>query len=107
MGEKENDQMELWYTMYEQMKGSCMYADARVSIRLPGEYLDFVREYANQRRTTVSELLVGFIKGLKNSCETKDDKISPEVQRMIGIVPIENLKDDICDYYAYLEKKHT
>lgn len=98
--------MELWYTMYEQMKGSCMYADARVSIRLPGEYLDFVREYANQRRTTVSELLVGFIKGLKNSCE-KDDKISPEVQRMIGIVPIENPKDDICDYYAYLEKKHT
>lgn len=99
--------MELWYTMYKQTKGSCMYADARVSIRLPGEYLEFVREYANQRRTTVSELLVGFIKGLKASSETECDKISPEVQRMIGIVPIENPKDDICDYYAYLEKKHT
>ena len=84
-----------------------MYANARISIRIPGEYLDFVREYANRRRTTVSELLVGFIKGLKSACTTTDDGISPEVRRMIGIVPIANSEVDACDYYDYLERKHT
>lgn len=84
-----------------------MYANARISIRLPGEYLDFVREYANQRRTTVSELLVGFIRGLKSACTTTDDEISPEVRRMIGIVPLSNPKADVCDYYDHLERKHA
>lgn len=84
-----------------------MYADARMSIRLPGEYLDFVRNYANQRQTTVSELLVGFIKGLKASCEAADAGISPEVRRMIGIIPIEDPESAACDYYDYLERKHA
>lgn len=84
-----------------------MYADARMSIRLPGEYLDFVRAYANQRQTTVSELLVGFIKGLKTACETADDGISPEVRRMIGIIPIVAPEADTCDYYDHLERKHA
>lgn len=84
-----------------------MYADARMSIRLPGEDLDFVRAYAHRRRTTVSELMVGFIKGLKTAYETADDGISPEVRRMIGIVPIENPASHACDYYDHLERKHA
>lgn len=84
-----------------------MYADARISIRLPEEYLDFVREYADRRRTTISGLLVGFIKGLKDAGTTADDGISPEVRRMIGIIPVSNPEDDACEYYDYLERKHT
>lgn len=82
-----------------------MYADARLSIRLPGEYLNFVQAYAHQRQTTVSELLVGFIKRLKRDADVSEDEISPEVRQVIGIIPASAVSVD--DYYDHLAEKHT
>ena len=82
-----------------------MYANARISIRLPDEYLNFVQAYAHQRQTTVSELLVGFIKRLKRDTEVSEEGIAPEVGQMIGIIPMP--ESSIGDYYDHLAEKHS
>lgn len=81
-----------------------MYADARMTIRLPGEYLKFAQEYAKERDMTLSELVVGYFQRLKESLAEKDE-LDPSVREMIGIIPSGTDAKD--DYDEYLMRKHS
>ena len=39
----------------------------RLDMKLPPDLKDFVRDYARQRKTTVSELIREFLQGLKDA----------------------------------------
>ena len=39
--------------------------DARMTLRLPGEYLEFARNYASEREMTLTDLVIGYFKKLK------------------------------------------
>ena len=34
--------------------------DARMTLRLPGEYLEFARNYASEREMTLTNLVIGY-----------------------------------------------
>lgn len=85
-----------------------MYADSRLTFRLPGDDLDFIRTYAHARRQTISEILVGYIRSLRAEAKAVDDvkAISPAVRELIGIV---HLPKDLneSDYLNHLARKHA
>ena len=85
-----------------------MYADSRLTFRLPGDDLDFVRTYAHARRKTISEILVGYIRSLRAEAKAVDDvkTISPEVRELIGIVHLPKDFDE-ADYLNHLARKHA
>ncbi len=85
-----------------------MYADSRLTFRLPGDDLDFVRSYAHSRRKTISELLVGYIRSLRAEAKSIDaaEAISPEVRDLIGIVHLPKNLDE-SDYLNHLARKHA
>ena len=81
-----------------------MYSDARLTIRLPGEYLQFAQQYARERHMSMTELVVGYFKRLKESHAGADD-LSPSVKQMIGIIPAGS--DAMEDYHDHLMEKHA
>ena len=85
-----------------------MYADSRLTFRLPGDDLDFVRTYAHARRKTISEILVGYIRSLRAEAKAVDDvkTISPEVRELIGLVHLPKDLDE-ADYLNHLARKHA
>ena len=85
-----------------------MYADSRLTFRLPGDDLDFVRTYAHARRQTISEILVGYIRSLRAEVKAIEgtDAISPEVRELIGIVHLPKDLDE-ADYLNHLARKHA
>ena len=44
--------------------------ESRLSCRIDKDLLDWVRWYANQRRTTVTRLVKNFFQDLKKRCES-------------------------------------
>ena len=38
--------------------------DARMTLRLPREYLEFARNYASEREMTLTDLVIGYFKKL-------------------------------------------
>ncbi len=70
--------------------------DARLTMRLPSEYLSFARQYASEREMSLTDLVVGYFKRLKESLEVRD-QLPPSVSEMVGIIP--SGKDDAIDEY--------
>ena len=84
-----------------------MYADARMTFRIPKEELVFAKKYARERSMSLTELVVGYIRRLKNSVASADDSISPGVRAVMGIVPIKDAEDERESYHEYLERKYA
>ena len=79
--------------------------DARLTMRLPSEYLSFAREYAREREMTLTDLVVGYFKRLKESMAVRE-QLPSSVREMIGIIPSE--KDDAIDeYHDYIMERHA
>lgn len=59
--------------------------DARMTIRLPGASLAFVRRYANDMGMTVTELVVGYFERIRHAFA--GDDVPHSVRDVAGIVP--------------------
>ncbi len=59
--------------------------DARMTIRLPGASLMFVREYAAQTGTTVADLVIRYFDRIKEAFV--GDGVPKSVRKVAGIVP--------------------
>lgn len=80
----------------ERTKRIYIMNDARLTMRLPSEYLAFARQYASEREMTLTDLVVGYFKRLKESLAVRD-QLPPSVSEMVGIIP--SGKDDAADEY--------
>ena len=79
--------------------------DARLTMRLPGEYLTFARNYAREREMTLTDLVVGYFKRLKESLSVKN-QLPPSVSDMVGIIPSD--KDNpIDEYHDHLMERYA
>lgn len=82
-----------------------MYSDARLTMRLPGHDLSFVKEYARENGTTLTKLFLDFIRGLRASVSNRE--LYPEsVREMIGIIP-QSDSDSLEDYHDYILEKYS
>ena len=79
--------------------------DARMTLRLPGEYLEFARNYASEREMTLTDLVIGYFKKLKESMAVKEEL--PEcVRGMVGIIPAGEC-DSVEEYHDYLMERYA
>lgn len=79
--------------------------DARMTLRLPGEYLEFARNYASEREMTLTNLVIGYFKKLKESMAVKEEL--PEcVRGMVGITPAGE-RDSVEEYHDYLMERYA
>ena len=79
--------------------------DARMTLRLPGEYLEFARNYAREREMTLTDLVIGYFKKLKETMAAKEDL--PEcVREMVGIIPAGE-RDSVEEYHDYLMERYA
>ena len=79
--------------------------DARLTMRLPGEYLLFAREYARKREMTLTDLVVGYFRSLRESLSTTD-KLPPSVRDMVGIIPSGN-REVADEYHDHLVERYA
>lgn len=82
-----------------------MYSDARLTMRLPGRDLSFVKEYARENGTTLTKLFLDFIQELRASVVSRE--AYPEsVREVIGIIP-QGEGDSLEDYHDYILEKYS
>ena len=74
--------------------------DARLTMRLPGEYLQFARDYAKKRGMTLTDLVVGYFKRLKESLSATG-QLPESVRDMVGIIPSDG-REAIDEYHEHL-----
>ena len=78
-----------------------MMHDAKLTVRLPEDELDFAREYAQAHGVTMTDLILRFFRGLR---ETGPDEIHPEIRAITGILPRKT--DARAEYREHLLRKH-
>lgn len=78
--------------------------DARMTLRLPGEYLAFARDYAREREMTITDLVIGYLKKLKESVSVQDE-LPASVRGMVGIIPAGD--DSVEEYHEHLLERYA
>ena len=78
--------------------------DARMTIRLPGDALDFARQYARESRMTLSELVLRYFERLREINLRKSGAVPRSVAKVAGIIPAD--VDVESEYRAHLAEKY-
>lgn len=79
--------------------------DARLTMRLPGEYLSFARDYAREREMTLTDLVVGYFRRLKEPLSIKS-QLPPSVGEMVGIIPASD-RDCTDEYHDHIMERYA
>ena len=74
---------------------------AELTVQLPGEEVEFLKTYAQQHGTTVTDLLARYVKRLQNSARRP---LHPDIVNITGLVPAH--LDAKADYRQHLLEKH-
>ena len=74
---------------------------AKLTVRLPKKDLDFAKQYAQEHRITVTELIDRYLQRLQVGQITP---IHPEVERISGLVPSD--VDAEALYHEHMMSKH-
>ena len=75
---------------------------AKLTVRLPKRSLEFAKEYAREHQITVTDLIARYLRRLQDE---KPLPIHPDVERLSGIIPDEDVDDEAL-YYDHIERKH-
>jgi len=79
--------------------------DARMTLRLPGEYLAFARQYAHEREMTITDLVLGYLRKLKESVSVREE-LPAGVRDMVGIIPSSDV-DAVKEYHDHLMERYA
>jgi hypothetical protein len=66
--------------------------------------IDRAKDYAKKQHTSLSRLIENYLLSLTN--EPENEKITPLVKSLSGILDLPNDTDDKEGYFNYLSKKH-
>jgi len=75
---------------------------AKLTVRLPKRSLEFAKEYAREHDITVTDLVARYLRRLQNQ---QSAPIHPDVERLSGLLPEEDVDDESL-YYEHIERKH-
>lgn len=73
----------------------------KLTIRVPGDFLDGAKRYAARHNTTLTRLVSEYLRRLAEQSVSLED--APIVRRLIGILPPEA---SVEDYRNYIEEKY-
>lgn len=77
--------------------------DAKLTLSIDSSVISSMKGYASENNSSISQIVESFFRNLLSS-QSKNKKISPLVQELSGIIPVE--KNDRNDYINYLEAKY-
>lgn len=78
----------------------------KLTVRLPQDDLQFIKRFAHEHETTVTELIRRHLFRLRQQSETR---IAPELQKITGVLPSSMSLDEDdgkAAYYEHLLEKH-
>jgi hypothetical protein len=76
----------------------------RITLKLEKMVIDKAKDYAKKQQTSLSCLIENYLMSLTNDLE--NEKITPLVKSLSGILDLPNDTDDKEGYVDYLSKKH-
>lgn len=79
------------------------HMDAKLTLSMDSSVISSMKGYASENNSSISKIVESFFRNLLSS-QSKNRKISPLVQELSGIIPVE--KNDKADYINYLEAKY-
>lgn len=74
---------------------------AQLTVQLPAEEVEFLKNYAQEHGTTVAEIVGRYVKRLKNSPRPP---LHPDIVNITGLVP--QTFDASAEYRQHLLEKH-
>ena len=77
--------------------------NAKLTLSMDSSVIASMKGYAAENNSSISQIVESFFKNLLSS-QSKSKEISPLVQELSGILPVE--KNDKEDYIDYLESKY-
>lgn len=77
--------------------------NAKLTLSMDSSVIASMKGYAAENNSSISQIVESFFKNLLSS-QSKSKEISPLVQELSGIIPVE--KNDKEDYIDYLESKY-
>ena len=77
--------------------------NAKLTLSMDTSVIASMKGYANENNSSISQIVENFFKNLLSS-KTQNIKITPLVQELSGIIPVENRRED---YIDYLESKYV
>jgi hypothetical protein len=78
--------------------------DTKLTLKLEKMVIDKAKDYAKKQRTSLSRLIENYLLSLTN--EPENEKITPLVRSLSGILDLPNDTDGKEDYRDYLTKKY-
>lgn len=80
--------------------------NTKLTLNIDRFIIEEAKDYAKANKTSLSQLIENYLSSLmKNS--PKKTGISPLVESLTGILPMEAEKDAKQNYYDYLHKKYS
>lgn len=79
--------------------------NTKLTLNLNKNIIESAKDYAKNRKVSLSQLIESYLKSLIKK-EEKDIKVSPLVESLTGVIPIEE-NDYKNDYYEYLNQKYS
>jgi hypothetical protein len=78
--------------------------DTKLTLKLEKMVIDRAKDYAKKQHTSLSRLIENYLLSLTN--EPENEKITPLVKSLSGILDLPNDTDDKQGYGDYLTKKY-
>jgi macrodomain Ter protein organizer (MatP/YcbG family) len=79
--------------------------DAKLTLKLEQSVIEKAKDYAKRQKTSLSRLIENYLLDVTDE-ENAQEKITPLVRSLSGIIDLPNDYDDKKDYADYLAKKY-
>jgi macrodomain Ter protein organizer (MatP/YcbG family) len=79
--------------------------DAKLTLKLEQSVIEKAKDYAKRQKTSLSRLIENYLLDVTNE-ENAQEKITPLVRSLSGIIDLPNDYDHKKDYTDYLAKKY-
>ena len=79
--------------------------DAKLTLKLEQSVIEKAKDYAKRQKTSLSRLIENYLLNITDE-EATQEKITPLVRSLSGIIDLPNDYDHKKDYTDYLAKKY-
>lgn len=76
--------------------------NTKLTLNVNKEIIESAKEYAKMHEISLSQLIENYL----NSLVKKEIKVSPLVQSLTGVIPVDDEANCRSDYYNYLDEKY-
>jgi len=81
--------------------------DAKLTLKLNKEVINFAKKQAKKRNTSLSKMVEGYFRNLTLKDGSVDFDLPKNVKELSGVIAAEKLESNKKEYTDYLTKKYT